>query len=102
MATNTTTKKRGRPALTAQFVEAITSAPEGEPVVVKATKSYSLAYHHKNRLRDVGIEATIVKPHAECEIGTGIVSNIGTSFAVVAPATGEAPRKKGHVKIVVV
>lgn len=103
MAPNTTTKKRGRKPLTPKFVEAIAAAPEGQPVVVKATKSYSLAHHHKKRLSEVGIDASIVVPNAECEIGTGVVTNIGKSYAVVAPATGAAPRKKDrNVKIVVV
>lgn len=103
MASNTTTKKRGRKPLTPKFVEVIAAAPEGQPVVVKATKSYALAYHHKKRLSEVGIDASIVAPHGEREIGTGTVTNIGKSYALVAAATGEAPRKKDrNVKVVVV
>lgn len=86
-------KKRGRPSLTPQFVEQITSTPKGTPVVVKVARSYSLAHHHKNRLRAAGIEATIVSPKAEREIGTGFVKNDSDSFAVVAAATGHARRK---------
>ena len=84
-----TTKKRGRPALTPQHVAAIAAAPEGQPVVVKAAKTYSLAYHHKRNLRKAGVESIIVPPKGVREVGTGTVSNIGKSFALVAVATGD-------------
>jgi hypothetical protein len=97
------TNKRGRPALTANFVERITSAPEGQPVVVKATKSYSLAYHHQCRLKAWGIVSNIVPPQGEREVGTGTVTNIGDSFALVATATGLRRKdERVHKQIVVV
>lgn len=103
MAKNTTTKKRGRPALTPKHVEAIAAAPQGQPVVVKAAKSYSLAHHHKKCLLAAGVaDVTIISPKAEREVGTGVVSNIGTSYAVAAPATGAKQGRRVHKMIVVV
>lgn len=102
----TTTNKRGRPALTPKFVAEITSAPEGQPVVVTAAKSYSLAYHHQKRLLEQGIATNIIPPNGECEIGVGMVTNKGESFALVAVGSGSR-RERGkfrrvHKQIVVV
>lgn len=106
MSNATTTKKRGRPALTPQHVAAIAAAPKGQPVVVKSAKSYGLAYHHKCNLRKQGVESVIVPPKGERVIGSGVVQNQSKSFALAAVGTG-SPREGGkfrrvHKQIVVV
>jgi hypothetical protein len=98
---NTTTKKRGRPALTPGMVEAIASAPKGQPVIVKTAKSYSLAYHHACKLRDKGIDVAVVPPAGERVVGSGLVTNHGETFALAAVATGKR-RTRLHKQVVVV
>lgn len=92
--------RRGRPSMIPTFLQMINSAPEGQPVILQVhATTPALAYHHRRNLAASGINAEVIGPRKEKQIGKAIVKNPTDRFALVAAGAGPRRHKGKWVKI---